>query len=109
LSECSDYEEADKLSREEKKERKICSAQQKVRINATNLLSFLFKLYPNIVENYWELCITSNILTKDFLNHVTKLRITTSEVKMSTDEKKEVVNFMRSNFGDQSLILLSFF
>lgn len=28
---------------------------------------------------------------------------------MNTDEKKEIVNFMRSNFGEHSLILLTFF
>lgn len=28
---------------------------------------------------------------------------------MNSDEKKEIVHFMRSNFGDHSLILLSFF
>jgi hypothetical protein len=51
-------------------------------------MSFIFKLYPGIVENYWEMCVTANVLSKDFLNHVKKLRITTSEVKMGSDEKK---------------------
>ena len=72
-------------------------------------MSFIFKLYPAIVENYWEMCVTPNILNKDFLNHVKKLRITTTEVKMGNDEKREIANFMRSNFGDHSLILLSIF
>lgn len=109
LSDCSDYEDADKLSREQKKQRKLQSARQKIRINSTHVLSFLFKHYPNIVESHWEMCVTSNVLTRDFLSHITKLRITTSEVRMEAGEKKEIVSLMGNNFGDPSLVLLSFF
>jgi hypothetical protein len=87
----------------------VHSAQQKVRINATSLLSAIFKHYPSMVENYWEMCVTSNVLSKDFLAHVKKLRISTSEVKMSAEEKLEIAQFMRSNFGEHSIILLSIF
>lgn len=39
------------------------SAHQKIRINATHLLSFLFKHYNKIIETYWEMCVTSNIIS----------------------------------------------
>jgi hypothetical protein len=55
------------------------------------------------------MCVTSNILTSDFLVHVKRLRLKAEEAKMTADEKREIVNLMRSNFGDHSLILLSIF
>lgn len=109
MSECSDYEEGDKLSKEERRERKMNSAHQKVRINATALLACLFKHYAKIVETYWEMCVTSNIISLEFLGHVKQLRLTVEEARMSAEVRREIVNLMRSNFGDHSLILLSIF
>ena len=109
LSECSDYEEGDKLSREQRRERKMNSAHQKVRINATGLLACLFKHYSKIVETHWEMCVTSNVISVEFLSHVKRLRLTVEEARMGAEGRKEIVNLMRSNFGDHSLILLSIF
>lgn len=39
------------------------SAHQKIRINATALLAFLFKHYAKIIDTYWEMCVTSNIIS----------------------------------------------
>lgn len=38
-----------------------------------------------------------------------QLRLTVEEAKMSAEVRREIVNLMRSNFGDHSLILLSIF
>ena len=43
----------------------------------------MFKHYTKLTETYWEMCVTSSILSSEFLSHVKKLRITTEEVKMS--------------------------
>ena len=53
FSEQSDYEEADNMSRQAKSQKKLSAAQAKVRINATLLLSFLFKNHSSIVQNHW--------------------------------------------------------
>lgn len=109
LSECSDYEDADKLSRQEKRERKLASAHQKIRINATALLAALFRHYGRLADAHWEMCVSSNVISPEFLAHVKRLRLTAEEARMSAEGRQEVVNLMRSNFGDHSLILLSTF
>ena len=78
-------------------------------MNATLLISFIFKNYSSIVQNHWEICVRSNTLTEDFLTYVQTLKITHEQEKMSGQEKKKVANLMRNNFGDHSLVMLVFF
>lgn len=48
-------------------------------------------------------------MTIDFLKYLRKLRISSDSVKMTAEEKKEIVTLMRTCFGDHSLILLLIF
>ena len=50
-----------------------------------------------------------NILTHDFFTYLSKLKLTIDSTKMSKEDKKNIVTLMRTNFGDYSLILLTFF
>lgn len=107
---CSDMEDRDRSeSRADKKQKKLVVAQQKIRFNSVSLLSHVFKQYPSLVETHWELCVTPNILTAEFLAYLRKLTLSSGSSKLNAEEKQEIVTLMRTNFGDHSLILLAVF
>ena len=94
------------MSKQAKTQKRFASAQAKIRINGTLLLSLLFKNYSSIVQNHWEICVKSNNLTEDFLLYVQTLKIAIDQEKMNPEEKRKLAALMRSNFGDHSLVML---
>lgn len=55
------------------------------------------------------MCVKPNVLTQEFFNYLSNLRIHIESTKMPMEEKRKIANLMRTNFGDYSLVLLIFF
>jgi hypothetical protein len=69
----------------------------------------MFKVVPALLEIHWELCVKSNAFSEEFNEHIRELQIKYSGQNISTKERDNILNMMKINFGEHSLLCMLIF
>jgi hypothetical protein len=93
----------------EDSKRRLQEAQLKVRVSASLLLALMLKIIPPLLELHWELCVRSNAFSDEFDEHIRQLQIKFSGQSLTPEQRTQVLNMMRVNFGEHSLLCMLIF